>query len=368
MTLPILYKKSKTDAIVFCTIETHDEVILVVTGQVGTESPIKHTTTCAPKNVGRSNETTAAQQADLEAQSKWDKKIKGGYVTDESGESSVMLPQKVKVYQDQVKNVEFPCYDSPKLNGVNITVRRTGADLAFTSRGGDPRPPLKHLTGELCEAMVALDITEVNGEVYKHGEFLQDIQSATTKANDLTESLEFHIFDIPSLEGVPYSKRTKILSLLSKILQDIGAKSTFVIPVTEQVLSHEALADHHRQCVNSGYEGLVIYNAKGVYKHNQRSSDVFKLKVAQDAEFKVVGHNLDKHGHAVFHCITPEGLTFKVKTKGSDHQRLNLAAVAGDFHGKWLKVEFEEYSKDLKPLKPVGLAFRSCNEAGEPLE
>ena len=39
-------------------------------------------TICKGKNIGRSNETSPEQQAEAEAQAKWDKKRKDGYTQD----------------------------------------------------------------------------------------------------------------------------------------------------------------------------------------------------------------------------------------------------------------------------------------------
>jgi hypothetical protein len=112
----------------------------------------------------------------------------------------------------------------------------------------------------------------------------------------------------------------------------------------------------------------MVWNQTCEYKYNQRSLDVFKYKKAQDAEFKIVGHNVDKNSHPVFVCITKEGREFKVKPKGTSDERAQMLRDIEEYLGQWLKVEFETYSKDGIPLKPVGLGLRACNEKGEPIE
>ena len=49
--------------------------VVVEFGKVGGKKQQK-VTTCEPKNVGRSNETTAEQQALAEAVSKWEKQVR----------------------------------------------------------------------------------------------------------------------------------------------------------------------------------------------------------------------------------------------------------------------------------------------------
>jgi len=45
-----------------------------------------------------------------------------------------------------------------------------------------------------------------------------------------------------------------------------------------------------------------------------------------------------------------------------------MAANAQDYIGKWLKIEYEMLSKDLTPLKPVGITFREVDINGEATE
>ncbi len=102
MILPTLYKTTKTGKIQQYDVQTTGDQITVTQGQVeGLKQ--SYPTTCTPKNVGKSNETTPAEQADLEAQSKWEKKIKSGYTQDPSGVITVRLPMKVKSYYGQEK-------------------------------------------------------------------------------------------------------------------------------------------------------------------------------------------------------------------------------------------------------------------------
>lgn len=117
-----------------------------------------------------------------------------------------------------------------------------------------------------------------------------------------------------------------------------------------------------------GYEGVVIYNPNGMYQYNTRSSDVFKYKKAQDAEFLITNYSIDKSGHPVLECTTPEGRPFNVKPKGTSAERLAILSNINDYIGQWYTVEFETYSKDLIPLKPWGVGLRKCSPSGAPLE
>lgn len=373
MTLPSLYKQTKTGAIQMYDVRTEGGNCIVSQGQVGGLKQ-EYVTECKPKNVGRANVTTVGEQAILEAKSKYAKKVKAGYTTDPSGEVHVKLPMKVQTYSKHMKKVIFPCFESPKLNGVNATYKWEDDQLVLKSRGGENYPLIDQHLEDIQAIMEQLEVNEINGEIYIHGEALQDITSAVKKYNDLTSKLEFHIFDIPSWKSV-YEVRVEGMREIT------DTEFVKVVPVY-LANSHKGLDDTHDTYVDAGYEGLMVRNAKGLYVHNTRSNDVFKLKKALDAEFEVVGHQLDKHGHAVFTCKTggtviptteespdfAEHRTFKVKLKGTAAERLEMAEVATSYYGEWLKIEYEMLSNDLIPLKPVGIMFRKVDENGEALE
>jgi len=357
---PRLYKKSKTEAIVIVDIETQGDKIKVTTGQLDGQK-IDHWTTCVPKNTGKANVTTAEEQAIKEAEAKWVKKKKGGYVEDPSGELIVKLPMKVKKYSDQKQNIIFPCFLSRKLNGINGEFRLENGELKLYSRGGDEYPMLEHMREEILAAMEFFGTKTLNGEIYKHGMHLQDITSAVKKHNKNTPSLEFHIFEIPD-NSMEYKDKLKLLNTWD------NSKWDFVKVVRAiEAYDHNEIEKYHDFIVEKGFEGIVIRNPDCIYEYNVRSSQVFKHKKPQDAEYKIVGYNIDKNGHPVFECTTGEH-GFKVKIKGTDAERKAIAKEAQDWIGQWLKIEFEMLSKDNKPLKPVGLGLRSCDKEGNPLE
>jgi predicted DNA-binding WGR domain protein len=67
-TFPTLYKKTITGADQFWSIETEDNTILTCWGQVGGKEQTATETIAAGKNIGRANETTPEEQAQIEAQ------------------------------------------------------------------------------------------------------------------------------------------------------------------------------------------------------------------------------------------------------------------------------------------------------------
>ena len=360
--LKTLYKTSSTTgAKQIMEIWSNDNTFTVRWGQLEGKMQEK-VTECFEKNVGKTNYITPNEQAIKEAEAYHVRKVKSGYSTDITAIETVKLPMKVKTYTDHKNKIIFPCYVSPKLNGVNGTYRMTNGSMELLSRGGENYQLLEQHVSDVFEIMRELNTDEVNGEVYMHGASLQIITSAVKKYKDSTRGLEFHIFDIPNLEG-DYSVR---LEAMQKLKEYDFVKVIEVITAN----THEELDALHDEYVADGYEGIVIRNAKGLYKHNTRSSDVIKLKKAIDAEFEIVGFNIDKNKEVVWIMNTDIGTEFKATPKGDRAYRQQLA-IDGDKHiGKHWTVEFETWSDGdkPKPLKPVALYERKVDNNGEPLE
>lgn len=352
--LSTLYKLSPSNGKVQQWSVTTDGAFVIATqGQVGGKL-VEYRTESFGKNIGRSNETTAAEQAVLEAKSKHAKKMKSGYTTDPSGEQSTKTPMKVNDYWKHKSKVKFPCYVSRKLNGVNAE-ERLGTELTLLSRGGEEYPRIPHIEQSVRKLMSDLGTDALNGELYVHGTSLQKITSYVKKPKPESGLLEFHVFDAPNLGGT-YAQR---------IAQLINTDYPHIVPAV-LANSHEELQELHDLAVEQGYEGIIIRNADCIYEYNTRSNSAFKMKVALDKEFLVTGYKLDKYGHPVYTCAS-DGGDFSVKRKGTAFERLKDATVAVHNIGKWLTVEFESYSDSGKPTKPVGLNFRDCDTDGNPL-
>jgi DNA ligase 1 len=360
--LPILYKPSKTGVTQSCVISAHNGFVTVAFGQLGGKQQVKDTQ-CEPKNVGRSNETTQQQQAELEARAKWEKKQKEGYSETIQEKSTVNLPMKIHTYQEHSHKIVFPCFVSPKLNGVNAEYHLL-PEPHITSRGGEQYPYVESRDAHVFKVMKHHGVDSINGEIYIHGQHLQDIQSAVKKPSSTKLQPTFFAFDLPTFNGA-YENRLQKLRSISK---DLLSKYQIESIVVGLCRTEDEIYKHHKLFISQGYEGTIIRNATGLYEYNTRSYDVLKLKDAQDAEFIIISHNVDKNEHPVFICETKEGKQFKVKPKGTDSDRKDILNNISHYIGQYYTVEFEVYSKDLIPQKPVGIGLRKCDEHGSPLQ
>ena len=139
---------------------TDGDKVIVEFGKLDGKLQYKETI-CTPKNVGRANETTAEQQAELEAISKWEKQVRLGYVENmEDCEQGVdLLPMLVHDYLKRGKALKLPCWILRKLDGLRLLVVFQNGEPKFISRGNKSYP----IQGKLLEQLLPLGLNNLMG-------------------------------------------------------------------------------------------------------------------------------------------------------------------------------------------------------------
>lgn len=365
ITLEPLYKNTKTNSIQVCIISYENDTYYTEFGKLN--GAMQTTTTqCFTTNAGRSNERTPEQQAEFEAKAKWNAKVKSGYTIDIESPTELELPMKIKIYQEHINSIPDFCYQAPKLNGVNGEFRIVNDKLILLSRGGNEYPMLEHLRQPVYDMLIACGQTRVAGELYIHGEFLQDITGAVKKFKaNITPRIEFHVFDFPLVDG-DFSTRLNFMN-------SINYGSDFIRHIRVLTTDEISIDDFHAKCVGQGFEGTVIYDPANIYEYNIRTSNIWKYKIPRDGEYLIYDYNTDKNGHPVFHCLVNSSLpaskenTFKVKPKGTAEERALMLENIDLYINQWYNIEYEMLSKDNVPQKPVGIGLRDCDSQGNPL-
>lgn len=365
MKLPTLYKKTSTGADQMWEVRTAGNKIITRFGQVG--GKIQETTDVikSGKNIGRSNETSIVEQAELEAKSQWEKKLKKGYVQNledaQAGKVDSIIeggyfPMLAHKYNERGDDVVFPAYLQPKLDGHRCTADVIPDDATLWSRTRKPISSMPHIN----DALVNL-FTHVSGRVLPDGELYN--HSYHNRFEELThfirssqpepgyEVLEYHIYDV-NMPGT-FEERFSWLTHAFMRSKDHGPlRLVYTIRVNNEEEMMAAFEEFNRQ----GYEGAMVRNAHGKYVE-KRSVDLQKLKTFQDEEFKIIGVVEGRGklaGHALFTCALPKGETFDVKMKGALENLKAYFQNPASVIGKELTVKFQGYTKYGKPRFPVG--------------
>ena len=325
------------------------------------------------KNIGKSNETTPAEQAILEAQSKWNFQVDREDYHEDIEKSGLQLrPMLARDYLKVPHQVDFSrTVAQPKLDGLRLTAGNRWIDKQnheMMSRKGDTYK-VPHL---MESSQTLLDIVNLNcdnqcqaldGEVYIHGMQLQKITSLARKYRPgETEKLEYHIFDLI----IPDMSFTDRHEILRESLKGLGNKNFVLVPYHE-ITSDEEMKIRHGQYVLQGYEGLMIRHSNGLYGYATRSSDLFKYKHFFDDEFKIIDVWEDNNGNAMLQVILDNGLECGVTPKRTHEVRKEMLNQKDELIGKWITVKYQGFTEDKILQFPVGLDLRECDDDGNPI-
>lgn len=243
-------------------------------------------TYCGGKNVSRSNETTDVQQALLEAQAKWKKKIDKGYFTDikKIDTSELFKPMLANKWEDYKDSIQYPIYSQPKLDGVRCIVKEDG----MYTRTGKDIDSAPHIFAALAPLFANDPDLIFDGELYadKYANDFNAIVSLVKKtkptAQDLVDSakvIEYHIYDLPSNAGI-FTERYKEL-------HKIKLPSCCVIVETNLVETEKDALTLYGNYVASGYEGQMLRT--DTKYENKRTKALLKDKSFTDSEYKIIG-------------------------------------------------------------------------------
>lgn len=365
--LPTLYTIKKGNKKQFWKIFVEDKtdysVIIIKYGLIDGKVTTSEKTINYGKNLGKANETTRYEQAVNEAQSKWNKKIYQGYVPDKSSltkqvetnnSKKIILPMLAHDFNKRGKDISFPCYVQPKLDGVRAIFNNG----KFQSRTGKFFPNLDHIKNELNNSDLNLIL---DGELYSNTLGFQDIVGIVKKEkineNDRIKLNQIIFIVYDAILDIDYSQR---LSKLKIFFKNKNFKYNY-LHNTEICNTIEELSQFHDKYVEKGYEGLILRNFTGKYEIKNRSKNLQKYKKFQDDEFEIInftdGTGIEKN-LVIWICQTKEGKQFNIRPQGTHEDRKKLFKNGKKYIGKYLTVKYFEYTDDGIPRFPVGIAIR----------
>lgn len=357
----------------------NDEAIITIThGKLGGKMTVK------PESITEGKQgRNCFEQAVLEAKARIKKQEDKNYRENTADLANLdILAMLAADYRKRGKSIVYPCYGSDKYDGVRALAKKRNGVVTIESRTSQLYD-IPHIHEALVIHMQDGDIWD--GEIYLHGEVLQDITSAVGRTDtqakidaaqrkyekvvcddnyealqeaihihEIRPKLEFHIFDVHS--DKTFDERVKDLDELCGI-----PVVSPCIQVTQYiwVADAEDMKVKHDDAVDRGYEGLMLRNFKGLYESGKRSTDLQKYKEFVDAEFEILDVIPDKEDGSRF--VVRNNLndrTFTV-TLGSMAQRAEYLANKHLYIGKMITVRYQSrYKKTKLPQFPTGVVIR----------
>jgi DNA ligase-1 len=361
----MLYARTSAGKIQIWQIEVEGEKFRTTTGQVDGEKVTSEWTIAKPKNVGRSNATTAAQQAICEAQSKFQKKLDAGYKQDISkvDDEGFLEPMLAHKYEDYADDLVFGdrgrVFCQPKLDGIRCIARKEG----LFSRNGKPFflwPSIMHALAPAWEKDPGVIF---DGELYNHSykDDFNEIVSMVKKAkptqadiDKVCELLQYHIYDLPSQSRLLFSSRQDVLRTTLNLAGVIYDRGPVRLVPTAGVITRETLDTHYESYVNAGYEGQMV-RLDEPYEF-KRSKFLLKRKDFITEEFAIKGvteGDGNKTGWAAsMQFETGAGKPFNSNVKGSREHLKDLWQKRAELIGKTATVRYFNLTPDGIPRFP----------------
>ena len=272
-------------------------------------------------------------------------------------------------------NIKFPVMASPKLDGVRVIVY----DGVVYSRN------FKRIPNDHVQALFGRkECDGFDGELIV-GDVTSDTVFQATTSGVMTGAgkpdVTLHVFDFIISEYHFSSRHSEVKECARKL------KHVQVVPHV-LINNLEELNAYEEECVAQGYEGIMIRDPKGKYKHGRsttKEGGLLKIKRFEDDEAVVIGceelmtnnneQELDNLGHKVRSSkkegMVPAGklgaLIVKHKTFGefkigsgfTEEQRATLWNERDSLNGKLAKFKYQPSGVKDKPRFPVFLGFRN---------
>jgi ATP-dependent DNA ligase len=289
-----LYKKNVNGSTQVWWAEVRGGEYRMHSGQFNGKITTSAWTVAEPKNVGRANATTAAEQAKLEVAAAYELKKKRGYrenVDEAQGLArfTPMLAHPYDKYADRVTaafEASRAVAVQPKLDGIRCIATAQG----LFSRAGNPLLAVPHIHEALTETFKMHPQLVLDGELYNH-DYREDfpalvslIKKQKPTAEDLKASragVQYWVYDC----ALPHAATTTRQEYLQRVLPNGDCLRKVD---TSYVLTQAGLENAHAEHLARGFEGSMIRMVDANYEQ-KRVATLLKYKQWKDAEFEVLG-------------------------------------------------------------------------------
>ena len=192
-------------------------------------------------------------------------------------------------FDDSRIDFKRPVYIQAKLDGVRCLFTKDGA----FSRNGKQFMNVRHIEMALKPFFAKQPDVVLDGELYNHKlkRDFEKIISLVRKQKPTDEDrldaqhlVQFHIYDY--FDGVVYDNyQTRMQLLVNAGFYDAQIKHVASLLVD----SYNYARVQHEEFLSLGYEGSIIRNGDGIYKHG-RSYDLMKFKDFSDTEATIIDY------------------------------------------------------------------------------
>jgi len=347
----------------------------VVDGAITVSKP----TYCKAKNVGRSNATTAEQQAEVDAKRRWDSRVEHGAVTDiEIAKNGVELP----FFKPMLANgytpekMEFPMWSQPKLDGIRCLLRMENGELVARSRNGKIIDCVEHVKVACEKLFKQFPNVVLDGELYNHlyKDNFNKITSLVRKQRptdpnkikqfeetalvEAKERIQYWVYDV--ILDDPHTFKNRMRAVYTMLRTYTNDPSLVWVPTTT-INDKESLNALYEQYLADGYEGQIL--RKDALYESKRTHSLLKRKEFQDSEYLVVGmqegdgNRTGTAKNLICKC-EKTGKQFSSNIKASWERLTEMLENRDQIIGKMATIQYFNLTPDGIPRFPYAIDIR----------
>jgi DNA ligase-1 len=289
-----------------------------------------------------------------------------------------MLPMLLPRQSPDLDTLQYPVYVTPKLDGIRCLIK----DGVALSRTLKPIPN-KHI--QEWAYKYADELEGMDGELIVGSPTSSTVYRDTNSfvmSYDKVGEFTFYHFDWWDDTVNTYEYR-------SNCVYDLSSD----VPVAYKCLSQygvenkQELLEYEENCLEKGYEGIIIRNPKGLYKYGRctiKEANAFKLKRFEDDEATIIGFEEEMHNGnnaetnelgrtkrstkvsglsgkeslGAFICTTSNGTEFKIGSGFDSADRKLFWSNKQNLLGHIVKYKHFPVGVKDKPRHPIFLGFR----------
>jgi DNA ligase-1 len=293
---------------------------------------------------------------------------------------AVLLATQVPVDSKNIPiGIKFPVRVEPKLDGLRcIAIKHNGVVTLYTRSGSvlQTLPKIKKVLEDCPMDEFVLDGEAMinRADLESWNDSASVIMSHKNKKDDVDMTL--NVFDSMSFETWK-SRKSWTLDVRLQF-RDIVLKksnSTSVVPVFGKLVnSLEELVEYFNECLEHGYEGIMIKDPNGLYEWKRVKTSVMKYKPVETHEGIVVGWYKGgvgtKHEDTFggFEILGSNGAITRVGGGFRDEQRDEIGKDPDSYVGRIAEVEGAKgLTIDGKIRFPVFLRWRAREDVDQSL-
>jgi len=276
-----------------------------IAGLMDGELVVSEWTVAKGKNIGRSNETSAEEQAAKEVENKYKKQRKTGYFDDIDEVDTVQYvePMLAKLYRDYAAKIDFSkeCWTAQcKFNGMRCVATKDGL---FT-RKGEKYMTCQHIEKALKPFFKDHPDAVLDGELFneEYRQQLNEISKLIRKTVHISQDdldqceqlVKYYVYDGYNLRDPRHIMYTSDESykarkyLIDYLINEHFHTNEHIQSVdSHSISSQDDLDKIYAQYVDDGHEGIMLRNCNSPYE-NKRSKHLLKVKPEDDDEGVIV--------------------------------------------------------------------------------